>query len=289
MIYLILCILASVALVIIFKFFERFNVNNQLAITVNYFTAAIIGFIIKQNLHEMPTVPDKEWFFQALLLGVLFIFLFNILGLSTRKVGVSVSAVAFKMGLIIPVMAAGILYPERNTFSILKIAGIILALVAVVMSSLKKESTDFHRSYLFLPAILFFGSGFCDAYFEFTKEHYLPNTDLELFSSSVFFISASMGLIGVIIQLINGKMKIELKSIIGGVILGIPNFFSIYFLYKALDSNALQSSVIFPVNNMGVVAFSALLGFMIFKERLTTTNWLGIGLAVISIAMITFG
>lgn len=289
MISLVLCVLASVAIVIIFKFFERFEINNQLAITVNYFTAAVVGFIIKQNLHEMPSVPGKEWFFQALLLGVLFIFLFNILGLSTRKVGVSVSAVAFKMGLIIPVIAAGLLYPERNTFSFIKVTGIVLALVAVILSSVKKESADFKRSYLFLPAILFVGSGFCDAYLEFTKEHYLPHKDLELFSSSVFFIAASLGFLGVLIQVVNGKMKIDTKSIIAGLILGIPNFFSLYFMYKALDSNSLQSSVVFPVNNMGIVAFSAILGFLIFKERLTTTNWLGIGLAVISIAMITFG
>ena len=49
------------------------------------------------------------------------------------------------------------------------------------------------------------------------------------------------------------------------------------------------SSVILPVNNMGIVLFSALVAFILFKEKLSWLNWTGILVALIAIAMIAFG
>lgn len=289
MLSLILCILSSVAIVLIFRAFEKFNVNNLVAIPINYFGAGTIGLMIRGNVQGFETIPQKDWFFSAIILGSMFIFLFNILGLAARKIGVSVAAVAFKMGLIIPVIATGILYPERNTFSFLKIAGIIIVLAAVVMTSLKKKSEEFNTKMLFLPFILFIGAGGCDAYYEFTKEYYLPESDLPLFNSSVFFISAFLGFIVMVVNMAKGSLKIDRTSVIGGLVLSVPNFFSFYMLYKALNSPGLQSSVVFPVNSMSIVALSALLSVIIFKEKLSTMNWLGIALAIVAIAMIAFG
>ncbi len=289
MLDLLLCIISSVAIVLVFRAFEKYNIDNLLAITVNYFTAGFIGLIVRGHVNDFETIPQKEWFFAALLLGSLFIFLFNILAVSARKIGVSVAAVAFKMGLVIPVVATGVLYPERNTFSFIKITGILLVLVAVTITSLKKKSPGFNPKMLFLPFILFLGSGFCDAYYEFTKEHYLPESDLELFNSSVFFVSGTFGVIILIINSLRGNIKISTSSIVGGLILGIPNFFSFYYLYKALNAPGIQSSVVFPVNSMSIVALSALLSVAIFREKLSRMNWLGIILAIIAIAMIAFG
>lgn len=289
MLDLLLCIISSVAIVLVFRAFEKYNIDNLVAITINYFTAGIIGLIIRGHVRNFETIPQKEWFFSALLLGSLFIFLFNILGISARKIGVSVAAVAFKMGLVIPVIATGLLYPERNSFSAIKIIGIIMVLFAVVMTSLKKKSTDFDPKMLFLPFILFIGAGFCDAYYEFTKEYYLPESDLELFNSSVFFISTFVGIIILAINRLKEPIKINTSTIVGGLILGIPNFFSFYYLYKALNAPGIQSSVVFPVNSMSIVALSALLSVAIFKEKLSPMNWSGIILAIIAIAMIAFG
>ena len=39
---------------------------------------------------------------------------------------------------------------------------------------------------------------------------------------------------------------------------------------------------------MGVVVVSALVGLIIFKEKLSAMNWIGLGFAVVSIYIITF-
>ena len=52
-----------------------------------------------------------------------------------------------------------------------------------------------------------------------------------------------------------------------GILLGIPNFYSIYFLMMALN-NEMSGSVFFPTLNCSVIALSSLLGIYLFKEKL---------------------
>lgn len=73
---------------------------------------------------------------------------------------------------------------------------------------------------------------------------------------------------------------------IGWSFLGIPNYFSVYFLLKALKSNVLESSGIFTVNNVGIVMLSTVAGIVLFHEKLLRKNWIGIGLAIASIALV---
>ena len=90
-----------------------------------------------------------------------------------------------------------------------------------------------------------------------------------------------------VFQKLKGNFKFESKNLLGGVALGIPNYFSIYFLVQALRANGLESSTIFTLNNVAIVMLSTLLGIILFKEKLLAKNWLGIGLAVISLILVT--
>ena len=79
----------------------------------------------------------------------------------------------------------------------------------------------------------------------------------------------------------------DYKSILGGTVLGIINYGSIFFLLKALHFEGLESSTIFTVNNVAIVMLSTILGLMLFKEHISRKNWIGIALAIISIALVT--
>jgi hypothetical protein len=97
-----------------------------------------------------------------------------------------------------------------------------------------------------------------------------------------------VGLLILGIQYLFKKYTFEIKSLVGGLALGIPNFFSIFFLVKALRSDLFDSSGIFTVNNVAVVALSTLTGIIFFMERLKLKNWIGIFLAILSILLISF-
>ena len=96
-----------------------------------------------------------------------------------------------------------------------------------------------------------------------------------------------MGSLTLIYKSIKNPMKFPLKAFVAGSILGIVNYFSIYYLLKALNHESLESSTIFTVNNVAIVMVSTLLGLIIFKESITKTNWSGILLAIISIVLVT--
>ena len=84
-------------------------------------------------------------------------------------------------------------------------------------------------------------------------------------------------------------MRINFKNVLGGICLGVPNYFSIYFLLKALQHPMLTSASVFTINNVAIVMLSTLLGILLFKEVLSLKNWLGIGLAIISIVLVALG
>ena len=60
-----------------------------------------------------------------------------------------------------------------------------------------------------------------------------------------------------------------------------------YFLLKALRVDGYESSAIFTINNVAIVAVSCLTGLLLFKEVISSKNWIGIGLALISIILVT--
>ena len=68
--------------------------------------------------------------------------------------------------------------------------------------------------------------------------------------------------------------------------LGIPNYYSIVYLLKALKTEGLESSTLFTLNNVGVVILSTIFGLILFKEKLILKNWIGIIIAVISIFLV---
>jgi len=68
----------------------------------------------------------------------------------------------------------------------------------------------------------------------------------------------------------------------------VPNYFSIWCLVKVLKANAGNSSAVIPVNNMGIVLFSSVMAWMLFKEKLSVINWAGIILSIGAIALIAY-
>lgn len=284
MIYLILSILISSLLFVIFKLFDKFQVNTFQAIVVNYFVAFICGFFFYGNGVTLVEISQKPWMIGAVCLGILFISIFILMALTAQRNGLSVASVASKMSVVVPVIFAVIVYQEKLNF--LKIIGIILALLAVYLTTVKKDGTSFDRKKLLFPALLFIGSGVIDTSIKYIETTYVAEGETPIFSAAIFGCAA---IIGIVVVTIRRDFKITGKTILGGIALGIPNFYSIVFLLKALRPDQLgDSSTVFPINNVAIVMLSTIFGILIFKEKLILKNWIGIGIAIVSIALISF-
>lgn len=280
MTYLLLSILFSSAIFVVFKLFEKFNINTLQAIIANYFTAFSIGILSYQQDVNFIIIPQKPWYIGAIILSCLFITVFNLMALTSQKNGVSVASVAGKMSIVIPVLFGIYLYNEILTLQ--KSIGILLALSAVFLTTSKGQVTHKKGNFIF-PILLFLGSGIIDTLIKYIQENFVTDNELPLFSA-ILFIQA--GLLGIIAFLLK-PTKIYGKNIIAGLFLGIINYYSIIYLLKALNHKTMGSAEVFTVNNVAIVMLTTLVGLFLFKEKLILKNWIGICIAIISILLIT--
>jgi drug/metabolite transporter (DMT)-like permease len=286
-IYIALSVLCSTGIFVVFKLFEKLEVNTRKAIVANYLVAAVFGLALFGSLQAAIEIPGKSWFWLSCVLGSLFISLFYLMATIAQKIGVATASVASKMSVVIPVIAAVLIY--NDSFSSLKIIGIVLALAGLYLATQKGKTVIRDPKLLWLPVILFFGSGLLDTLLKLAENKFVPPEDQLLFIPSIFMMAFVFGFLFTTIQAFRNKnFKVESRSVIGGIFLGIINYGSIYFIWNALAQPAAESSMVFPVANMGVVAASALAGLALFKEQLTIKNWLGIIICVGSIAIIAF-
>jgi drug/metabolite transporter (DMT)-like permease len=285
LIFLFLSVLSSSVIFVIFKLFNRFGINTLQAIIFNYFFAFSAGILVDKQPFNPARIPIEPWFPGTLILGILFIAVFYLAALTTQRSGLSVVSVATKMSVAIPVLFGIFLYNESTGF--IKLSGIILALIAVYLTSIKKkEGITIRKRNLVYPLLVFFGSGIIDTTLKYLETSYVAEVDIALFTSSIFAIAGSIGVLILLAQGIRGNLQLSLKNLLGGIALGIPNFGSIYFLVLALRSNGMESSTVFPLNNVAIVMVSTFLGILLFKERMLPKNWIGIGVAVMSIILI---
>jgi drug/metabolite transporter (DMT)-like permease len=288
MIFLLLSILTSTITVSFFKIFERVGVNTLQGIIFNYFTCAVLGnFLSNEQAVITTTFYTQEWFIYTLILGFLFISIFFAIGETTQKMGVSVSMVAAKLSVVIPILYALLIF--KQSLSPLQLLGIVLSLLAVYFISQKKETVSSKKGNAWLlPIIVFIGSGVIDTLLNFIQTTYIPAVSEAYIITTTFTLAFILGAIYLLYLVLAKKEKITLKNVLWGFALGIPNYFSMLFLVKTLSHFQGSSATIFPINNIGIVAASTLISVLFFHEKLSKKNIIGIGLALISITLISF-
>lgn len=254
------------------------------AIFINYIVAFILGFTFAERDFSVVEIPNQPWFLGALFLGALFVSIFFVMAMTAQKNGVSVASVAGKMSVVIPVFFGVFLYNESVT--VLKIVGIVIALIAVYLASVKEDKIAAKNAGLLFPVLLFLGSGTIDTTLKYVETNYVDKADVSVFSGSLFAIAAFFAGIILIIKAIKKREKFGIKNCIAGLILGVPNYFSIVFLIKALQTEGFESSTLFTINNVGIVIVSTLVGILIFKEQFSIKNKLGVALAILGIVIV---
>ena len=102
-------------------------------------------------------------------------------------------------------------------------------------------------------------------------------------------MAAITGGLTLAVQIITGRQRFDMRAIPAGILIGIPNYFSIWTLVKVLAANQGNSSAIFPIVNIGIVLFSTMAALILFKEKLSKLNWTGVVLAIVAIIAMAYG
>jgi drug/metabolite transporter (DMT)-like permease len=287
MIYLILSIILFTAVFVIMRLYGRFNLDNHQALTWNYATSACIGIIVSASKGTLVSPVAQPWFVFALLTGFSFILTYALIAESSQRSGVTVTSLSSKLSVVIPTLF-GIIF-LKETLGLTAGTGIVLALTALylVVGTGKRGKDSEHtvsKGMVLLPVFIFLSTGIGDILMKMTEQ---TNTsdDMVPMIAFIYFVSFLFGVMLVAYDLISGKSKWQWKSALGGLVLGTVNFLSTCCIYRALRT--FDNVVFFPVYNIGVVCLSALAGWLLFKEKLTWTNYLGLVIAVIAVILIT--
>lgn len=284
MLYIIASIICSVLLGLIFKSFPRYHINTLQAVVFNYATCVLVAGLSIGKFPINAETMQLKGFQACMLVGISYITGFVAIGLSVQRLGIATTSVLQKMSMIAPVLVAILFFNESAGF--LKMVGILAAIFAVFLITHQDNS----KHNLTLPLIgwaTLVLSMLADlGVFWINRIAPDASNDPRLIAT-LFGTAGLLGFITILLLVIQRKMQIEFKNILAGVILGVPNYGSIYFLMSGLQSG-MGGSVVFPLTNVGVILLSSALAFVVFKEPLSLKNKLGILLAMLAILLISF-
>lgn len=288
MFYLLLSVISGALIFLIFRAFSTFRVHTLQAVVINYSICVVTGLFYQADPEIFANIKtDQSLLWMSLLLGFLFISSFYLTAFATQRLGISVVSVASKMSLIFPVIFSLFIWKIRlEDMNVFIYTGIILALPAVLLSSLK---TYGNRSYttwqgLSLAFVLFLVGGLVDTMINYANNRFVNETNERVFPIMIFGVA---GIFGILTLLIQWK-RLSFKSIAGGIILGIVNYFSLMLVLKTLKLFHNNGAIFFPLFNIGIILFSTFLSILIFREKLNRINWAGLFLAILALLLISY-
>ena len=291
MIYLILAIVFSTGVFVAMRLFERFGLDNHQALMWNYVFATCTGFVVCDSMETVPQIVAEPWFGLSILTGFWFIFTYLLMTSSTQRSGVTVTSLSSKLSVVLPILAGVVWLGEKLNF--VASLGIVLALVALVLvvggrnakTDANKRSGTKSWIIALLPIFIFFGTGTGDILMKVTEQQNTEG-DLGFMIAFIYFVALVFGVIIVVWDIARGKSKWQWKSALGGIGLGVINYFSTFCVYNSM--RCFDNVVLFPIYNIGVVSVTALVGWLCFKEKLTWKNYLGLVIAIIAVILIAF-
>ncbi|TGE24679.1 hypothetical protein E5K00_05560 [Hymenobacter aquaticus] len=295
MLALFLSVLCSVCIVFIFKYFARFGVDTFQALIVNYGTCVVVGWLASGRPSLAPLLAGGPWLAAAVALGGLFIGTFYLVALTAQRVGVSAASVANKMSLILPVLFnLLVLRLSQRPYTFINYAGMALALLAILLTALPRRASASAEGAAatpaagwWLPVLLFVSSGAGDSLLNFASSSLLPDAATRTLFPLVTFGTA--GIIGLVLLLSRGMQQpFAAKNLVAGFILGVPNYFSIYFLILALGNFGNDGAFVYPVANVATILLGAVGAGFLFREQLGARGRVGLATAVVALMLISY-
>ena len=269
---LIIAVLCSVAVSVLLKIARKRNIIIQQAIAFNYIVALSLSwFLLKpdfKGLEFTDFIAQSENTPIFLALGILLPSVFIIMSKAVEFAGIVRSDAAQRLSLFLPILAAFLIFHEPLSQS--KAVGIVLAFVGLfcLLSKPNEQSAVDFRGVLGLVGV-WFGYGIIDILFKQVAKSggAFPTT---------LFIAFSLASCIMFIYLLFKRTQWNVASFVGGIILGVLNFFNILFYIKAHQSFGSNPTLVFAGMNIGVICLGTITGALIFKEKISKINWLGI-------------
>lgn len=282
-------IFCTVCIYLLFASFNRWGIRTAWAITVNYFVAAGLGWTLAGGSEAILTSVQSDWIWPLALIGVFFYPLFRLTALCSQELGISVATIATKLSMAIPVLVLAL---ADGIFDIAwgQWLGLGLAFPAVWLSAKAGESeetreqTSTSSAFWWMPVVMFVGSGCIDLVFGwYSTDASLDGPGMQMAFASVPFTLG--GVVGLAHQIQLGHGLPSGRDVIGGVLLGVTNFASLYFLLLAFDADLLARAMVVPMLNLSVIVLATAAGAVLLDDKPNQKVRWGVAMAIASIGL----
>ena len=279
MMYLTIAVLCSVAVSVLLKILRQRDIDIRQTIVAGYPVAFLLTwFLLKPDVSDMSALGGA-W---AIIigLGVLLPAVFIILGRAIEAVGMVATDAAQRLSLIIPIVAAFLLFGEVLTGT--RIFGLLLGFLALGALIYRPQRGEISKQAKHTPLWLFgvwAGYGVIDILFKQVAKQgaAFPLT---------LFVSFGLAGLLLLIYLLIMRVRWQGTALAAGILLGALNMGNIYAYIRAHQVLSESPSIVFTGMNVGVIAVATLIGVGVFKESLNRINILGLLLAICCVAVL---
>jgi drug/metabolite transporter (DMT)-like permease len=286
MIFLLLAILGSGLIPVLFRAFEDWRVNVYWAIPINYLTCTLVGRLWSGQAFEFTQLPSEPWFGLALFQGFILAVNFYLLAYTAQRAGVAVAALASRLSVAIPAILAFFVY--QDSLNTAKLVGLATALGSLYLCTAPDgRSSSQHSVWIkLLPLLVFVTFGGYFTVIKYAQAHYLDESTYHPYVMAGFlFAFLTSVVIGAARKLLVPQ-QFRIGHALAGTLLGAINYVAVYALIKMLALAGWQSSQLYPIYSVGVVAVSALLAVVFFHERLSAHKTAGLAVGLLAVALL---
>ena len=279
MMYLTIAVLCSVAVSVLLKILRQRDIDIRQTIVAGYPVAFLLTwFLLKPDVSGMSDLGGAWTIIIAL--GVLLPAVFIILGRAIEAVGIVATDAAQRLSLIIPIVAAFLLFGEVLTG--IRVFGLLLGFLALGALIYRPQRGEISKQAKHTPLWLFgiwAGYGVIDILFKQVAKQgaAFPLT---------LFVSFGLAGLLLLIYLLIMRVRWQGNALAAGILLGALNMGNIYAYIRAHQVLSESPSIVFTGMNVGVIAVATLIGVGVFKESLNRINILGLLLAICCVAVL---
>ncbi len=222
----------------------------------------------------------------AALQGLILAVNFYLLAHTAQRAGVAIAALASRLSVAIPSLLAFVLYGD--SLSPVKAAGLGAALLALYLCTAPDGRVGAPASRLLQlsPITLFLTFGCYFTILKYLQTYYLTESSYHTFVMSGFVFAFLSSIVIGAAKGVFASGDFRLRHLNAGIFLGVVNYVAIYALLKLLALEGWESSQLYPIYSVGVVAVSTILAFICFRQRLSRKKMLGLLVGLVAVALL---
>lgn len=277
--YLLLAIASSALVSLVLRFSEKHVENNMGMFMSNYAVCLIMARLFMGNTKLFTTGSGVGLAVSlGILNGILFLVNFVLLQNNMRRNGVVLSSTFQRLGVLVPILMAMLVFREQP--EVLQLIGMGLAVAAIVMIHFEKEEqSEGGQSQKIWLIVLLLCSGLTDS-----MANIYDKTASAAFEDHYLFYTFLAALLAAFFVSLKNKKKICGKDLWFGVLLGVPNYFSARFLLLSLG--AVPAVVVYPVYSVATIIVISVASMLLFKERISRRKLAALGVILVALVLL---